>query len=204
MADKKMSNLHTLQATMGHIYDEPQRWLPTFQLNEKDLPAIKNWVVGRKYRLELEVEQISVRKDEPMRDKPQLEATFRILKVKDVPDSDEVQIKSKKVQGRIEILKVIPYRGSMVYIRRIDKDIFMYDLVFKKEIYSSYMVITPKKGQTELSEKEVAECRELIYAGACATVDIKRGDIKLDQKTNDMVKTFESNRKAFEGRAVVN
>jgi hypothetical protein len=115
------------------------------------------------------------------------------------------QLKSKKVQGRIEILKVMPYRGSMVYIRRIDKDIFMYDVVFKKEIYSSYMVITPKKGETELSEKEIAECRELIYAGACSTVDIKRGDIKLDKKTQRVVGAFEGNRKAFGNRgAVVN
>lgn len=35
---------------------------PTLELREADLSAIKGWQVGKKYKLELEVEQISVSK----------------------------------------------------------------------------------------------------------------------------------------------
>ena len=68
--------------------------LPSFSLNEKDLPAIKNWQVGRKYKLEIEVEQVSMSKDEYQTGKP-IEANFRIHKVKDTTASEE-EMKAKK------------------------------------------------------------------------------------------------------------
>ena len=56
-------------------------------------------------------------------------------------------LKPKKVKGRIEVLKAIPYRGIMVYLRRINDDIFEYLIPYKGEIYSDYLIITPKKGK---------------------------------------------------------
>lgn len=63
--------------------------LPTFSLTEKDLPAIKDWKVGKKYKLEIEVEQISVSKNEYGRSP--MTARFRIHKVgeKDLMTDEE-------------------------------------------------------------------------------------------------------------------
>lgn len=69
----------TLKGTMGHM---PKRMLPSFSLSQEDLPAIKKWTVGKKYTLEIEVEQVSMEKDEYMPGKPMM-ARFRIVKVKE-------------------------------------------------------------------------------------------------------------------------
>lgn len=107
------------------------------------------------------------------------------------------RLKPKKIKGRISVLKVLPYKDSMVYIRRINQDIFEYMLVFKDNIYSSYMVITPKKGQTKLSKDEVSQCVELLWSGAEATIDTLIGD-KLDKTKHEVVKVFEESRKVVE------
>lgn len=44
--------------------DTIPRMLPSFFLTDKDLPAIRNWQVGKRYKLEIEVEQVSMSKDE--------------------------------------------------------------------------------------------------------------------------------------------
>lgn len=44
------------------IADKPMKPMkPTLRLTSDDLPAIKNWSVGKKYTLKLEVEQTSMR-----------------------------------------------------------------------------------------------------------------------------------------------
>lgn len=52
--------------------------LPTVTLSTKDLPAIKEWQVGKTYQLTLKVKQMAMRqyKDQPTT------ADFEILKVK--------------------------------------------------------------------------------------------------------------------------
>lgn len=59
---------------------------PTFSLTDKDLPEIKEWKVGDKYRILLEVEQVGADKDEF--DK-RLHARFRILKAHDYDEYEE-------------------------------------------------------------------------------------------------------------------
>lgn len=113
-------------------------------------------------------------------------------------ESPDLYKTAKKVKGRIKVLKALPYKGSMVYLRQIDGDIFMYDLVYKGQIYSSYIVITPKKGQTKLSDPEVARSAALILQGALATIDTLRGETVKDKETKDIVKVFESARKKVE------
>lgn len=55
---------------------------PTFSLTEKELPEIKEWKVGGKYTITLDVEQVSATKgdgwDED--DSKQLSGRFKILK----------------------------------------------------------------------------------------------------------------------------
>lgn len=85
----------------------------------------------------------------------------------------------------------------MVYLRVIDDDIFTYDLVFKGEIYSSYLIMKPKKGSKKLTKDEINQSAALIFAGACSTIDYLKGE-KLDKKTKGMVKTFEDHREQLE------
>lgn len=71
----------------------------------------------------------------------------------------------------MKVLRVLPYKGSMVYIRQFNQDIFTYDLVYNNEIYSSYMVFSPRRGQTKLSEAEAQKAASLLWAGAVATIE---------------------------------
>jgi len=83
----------------------------------------------------------------------------------------EVDIETKEVKGRIEVLKAMPYKGVMVYIRRVDGDIFEYIIPYKGEVYSSYLVMKPGKGKSGLSKDEVNKSASVIFAGATATID---------------------------------
>ncbi len=64
---------------------EPKRELPRVTFTAEDVPEIKDWKVGGKYYLELEVEQVAMEKDrygfENEKEKP-LTATFKVLAVK--------------------------------------------------------------------------------------------------------------------------
>jgi len=65
--------------------EKPKRELPRVSFTVEALPSIKDWKVGGKYRLELEVEQVAAEKDrygyEEGKDKP-LTATFKVTAVK--------------------------------------------------------------------------------------------------------------------------
>ena len=98
-----------------------------------------------------------------------------------------------KVKGRITTLKAIPYKGHMIYLRRIDIEIFEYLVVYNNEVYSSYWIIKPRKGEKDLDESEVAQAGGLTMAGACATIDMLTGK-KVDKKTMANVEAFEKGR----------
>lgn len=53
---------------------------PTLSLSSKDLPEIKNWKVGGKYRITIDVEQTASRKADEYDDDKGLHATFKVLK----------------------------------------------------------------------------------------------------------------------------
>ena len=72
----------------------PGGMLPSFSLNAKDLPAIKNWQVGKRYRLEIEVEETEMGINEYQEGQP-MTARFRIHKVKDISLSDH-DMKARK------------------------------------------------------------------------------------------------------------
>lgn len=65
--------------------DRKTKIYPTFQLDDEDLPEIKDWKVGEKYLLVMEVEQMSMRQGKEWQgadDKDKkVHATFKIMKV---------------------------------------------------------------------------------------------------------------------------
>jgi len=101
--------------------------------------------------------------------------------------------KVKKVKGRITTLKAIPYRGCMIYLRRIDIEIFEYLVIYKDQLYSSYWIIKPSPGKKDLTKDEVNQAAAMTMAGAVATIDMHLGG-KLDKKTKETIKIFESGR----------
>ena len=84
------AKMHKLAQTKEYMAESPMRMLPSFSLTSKDLPEIKNWSVGHKYKLEIEVEQTGMAKAEYMQGEP-LTARFRILKIKSDSDNDETK-----------------------------------------------------------------------------------------------------------------
>ena len=109
----------------------------------------------------------------------------------------EKELKVKKVKARVVVLKAIPYREIMVYLRRIDMDIFEYIIPFKGEIYSSYLIIKPSKGKKEMSKDEVNQAAALVLQSAVTTIDFLTGKTKKDKGTKELVKSFEGSRKAL-------
>ena len=103
-------------------------------------------------------------------------------------------LKYKKVKGRITTLKAIPYKGHMVYLRRIDIEIFEYLVVIRKQVFSAYWIIKPGKGKKDLTKDQVNQAAALVMAGACTTVDYQLG-VELDPKMKKIVDTFEKSAK---------
>lgn len=79
-------------------------------------------------------------------------------------------LKPKKVKGRMTVLRIMKYMDCPVYIRKFNDDIFTYDLIYNNELYSSYMVFTPRNGQTKLSKAEIEKASSLLWSGAVATI----------------------------------
>lgn len=74
--------------TVKISHEPPKPMLPTLRLNTDNLSDIKNWDVGKKYTLTLEVEQISKSQgneyelsDSDSSDKGKISANFKILNV---------------------------------------------------------------------------------------------------------------------------
>lgn len=74
--------MRTVKGTQGHLVESVPKMNPTFTLYQNDLPEIKKWQVGKKYRLEIEVEMVSASKDEYMEKEP-FSARFKVTKVED-------------------------------------------------------------------------------------------------------------------------
>lgn len=82
----------------------PKRELPRITFTATDLPEIKDWKVGGKYYLELEVEQVAVSKNEyGFEEDKELKATFRVAKVKALnnPGKEKVEFGNYKNPNKL-------------------------------------------------------------------------------------------------------
>ena len=73
---------------------------------------------------------------------------------------------------RVELLKVLPYKGYQTYLLRIDKDLFMW-LVSKEPVFLGHLVVTPGATGKPLTDSQVAQAGSAAFAGAIATVDFQ-------------------------------
>lgn len=92
----------------GVAEEDPKRELPRITFTVSDLPELKNWKVGGKYTLEVEVEQVAMSKNEyGFEEEKELKATFKVTKVKASgnPNSkkkDNVEFGNYKNPNRVE------------------------------------------------------------------------------------------------------
>ena len=107
------------------------------------------------------------------------------------------KIKSK---GLMAILQIVDYKEGSILIRKFPDNMYVWDVFFKGQFYSSYVVITPVKGKKKLTDKELAEVVKICYAGAAATIDYQLGE-KISKTDQEMFKTFEAGRKSAGGKA---
>lgn len=98
--------------------------------------------------------------------------------------ADELQ--GKTVTDKMILLHVQTYMSCPIYIRRIG-DLFLWDVIYNGELYSSYVVMTPGKGQTELTKDQIEKTAGIALAGAMATIDMKKG-VKMSKELKTVAK----------------
>ena len=93
----------------------------------------------------------------------------------------EKELKPKTVQGRIAVLKTVPYKGALIHIRQIDEEIFEWLFVFNGELYTNYMIVSLPKGRKQFTLKQRNANASLLFSGAVTTVEelVKEVDRKL-------------------------
>jgi len=62
---------------------------PEFRIGEDEFPQIKEWVTGKKYKLEIEVEQVGGRIEDWGDQKGKLVGSYKITKIGSDNDQDE-------------------------------------------------------------------------------------------------------------------
>lgn len=92
----------------------------------------------------------------------------------------------------MKILMAMEYKGYKVYVRMIDDDLFIWDAVYDNELYSNYIIITPKEGE-KLADDTIAQAKDMCFAGAAATIDTKL-KVELSDKDKENVEIFEEAR----------
>lgn len=101
-------------------------------------------------------------------------------------------------KGRVRVLTALGYKDGMIYVRRVGKDMFLWDAIWEGQLYSSYIIVTQQEHEV-LSEEQVHEIADMCFAGGAATIDTLRGD-ELSEKEKGIVKTFEANREVVENQ----
>lgn len=119
-------------------------------------------------------------------------------------DKKVESIKIKKVKGRISTIQVYPYKGIIIYLRKINEDIVEYLLSFKGELFSQYFIITPSAGRTSLTKKQLVEVAGYVFQAAVTTVDYlldpkakKDREKEAQVRYNELVKRKEPNNHAI-------
>lgn len=91
---------------------------------------------------------------------------------------DSMFATEEEANMQITILKIVDYKGSKIYIRRIDAGegvVFEYLFIYKNEIYGFSRKVLPEK--EKLSGEELGTGIGMMVATATATIDTL-----LDQK----------------------
>jgi len=110
---------------------------------------------------------------------------------------DKKELKTTKDEGRVKILKAYLYKSHYIVLRQIGKDYFEYITEYNGQIYSSYIIIKPRKGEKKLKESDIQACSQIVGAGAEATLDELLGH-QMDKQTQEYLEVFEANREKFE------
>ncbi len=86
----KDEDMHTLKSEAKEPKINTYDPRPQFSIGVDEFPEIKDWVTGKKYKLEIEVEQTGSRIKDWGNNKGKLEGTYKITKIGSDNDADEV------------------------------------------------------------------------------------------------------------------
>ena len=106
-------------------------------------------------------------------------------------------VKKKRDDDLMKVLMMMSYKGYPVYVRMVQKEMFIWDVIVDNQLYSSYIIIKPKKGEKSLSQREIEEVIKMCYAGAGATVDNILG-VELSKTDKEAVEVLEKYQKQVE------
>ena len=82
----KKSEKEKKESRMEESEEYKEDLRPQITFTEQQLPEIKDWNVGKKYSITLEMEQISARTDDYGHNKGKQSASFKITKVGTMPE----------------------------------------------------------------------------------------------------------------------
>lgn len=91
------------------------------------------------------------------------------------------KLKPRKKKSIVTVLRIMPWGKYKIYTRKIDlgrgKAMFEWLIIDKDHnLYSSYIIVTPKKGMSKLTDIEVQEAEKIVFYGAMSTVDTLGGE----------------------------
>lgn len=91
------------------------------------------------------------------------------------------KLKPRKKKSIVTVLRIQPWGKYKIYTRKIDlgrgKAMFEWLVIDKDHnLYSSYMIVTPRKGTSKLSDLEVTEAEKIVFYGAMSTVEAIGGE----------------------------
>ncbi len=78
--NKKATDVNVVNKVKIDYSDDSDK-RSSLYISEKELPAIKNWKIGQKYILEVEVEMSGIRKEDYGVDLGKIKADFKINKI---------------------------------------------------------------------------------------------------------------------------
>ncbi len=85
------------------MMDKMPKMMPSFSMDQEMMPEMKDWSVGKKYKMEVEVEMTGMNKDEYMKGSPMM-GRFKVMKAhsmdKSVKDMSKSEYKKLYVKAR--------------------------------------------------------------------------------------------------------
>lgn len=92
-----MGTKHVITESKGSA-NMPMRMAPSLSFMENELPEMKDWNIGKTYRVEIEMEMTGINKSEWEKGKP-IRGSFTVKSVKDLTDKNPLDM-SKSEFGK--------------------------------------------------------------------------------------------------------
>jgi hypothetical protein len=90
-------------------------------------------------------------------------------------------VAKKPTKGRVQLLYALPYMGCMVYLMRMDGDLFNSFTVIDGQLHHFYLEISTEKGSNKHTKDEINKVIQILLAGAHTSIEQAKG--KADERS---------------------